>query len=221
MAKNIYFRLNAMTMYMKRFFIPLVCTCFFCLVLLPSAKSQVFYIGVQAGPTYSWYKSPPSDVILSSSGWGHNIGFFLRYGKRPFYQVGFDWTRDDNDFSAYFPQFDVKFEDKVPFHNFDFSIKVGYEIVQTPYFKWSVFGGPFIGRSLLFKTNDFDFAKTDFINPQVGLIAGTGFQITNFIISIDYNLHLSGLFTPVDVEGFDVDFSGKLQILSIKFGMQF
>jgi hypothetical protein len=221
MAKNIYFRHNPKANQMKKYLIQLVCVLFFGVVFLPAAKSQVFYIGFQAGPTYSWYTSPPSDIVLSSKGWGHNIGFFLRYGKRPFYQIGFDWTRDDNDFSAEFPEFGVKLEDKVPFHNFDFSVKVGYELIQTPYFKWSVFAGPFIGRSLLFKTNDFDFEKTDFINPQYGLITGTGFQITNFIISFDYNLHLSGLFTPVEVDGFDVDFSGKLQIVSIKVGMQF
>lgn len=205
----------------NRILISTLCLFVLCILFAPRAKAQVFYIGFLAGPTYSWYESPPGDINLSSNGWGHNIGFFLRYGKRPYYQVGFDWTRANNDFAVDFPEFGLAIKDEVPFHNFDFSIKVGYEIIQTPYFKWSLYAGPFIGRSLLFKTNDFDFVKSDFINPQYGVVGGTGFQITNFILSVDYNLHLSGLFAPVEVDGFDVDFSGKLHILAIKIGMQF
>ena len=206
---------------MKRFLLPIFCIFTFSVLFIPTAKAQVFYIGFLAGPTYSWYESPDADINLSTNGWGHNIGFFLRYGKRPYYQVGFDWTRANNEFAFEFPEYDVIISDVVPFHNFDFSVKVGYELVQTPYFKWSIFGGPFIGRSLLFNSNEFNFEKSDFVNPQYGATGGTVFQITNFIISLDYNLHLSGLIKPVEVDGFEIDFSSKLQILSIKVGLQF
>lgn len=191
--------------------------CFF----VTKGTSQIFYLGLNVGPTYSWFDSPKLDNVISSSGWGHDLGFFLRYGRRPYFQAGFDWTRSNNDFVFEAKDIDLRVEDKVPFHNFDFSLKVGYELVQTPYFKWSVFGGPFIGRSLLFNSNEFEFSNTDFVNPQYGFITGTGFQVTNFILSLEYNYHLSGLFKPIELDGVVFDFGSKLQIVTIKLGMQF
>lgn len=218
MVKNIYFQPKHNEM--NKYFRTILTTLFFFIILLPEGKTQVFYIGFDAAPVYSWYASSDAGIDISSKGWGNNIGFFLRYGKRPYYQVGFDWTRANNDFDVEVPSEGFIIEDKVPFHNFDFSIKVGYEIIQTPLFKWSVFGGPFIGRSLLFESNDFEFDKTDFINPQYGVIAGTGIQITNMIISFDYNIHLSGLFQPIDLDGYIIDFGGNLHIVSLKIGVQ-
>jgi hypothetical protein len=194
---------------------------FFLGVLCPEGKAQFFYVGLNGGANYSWFKAPKFSNVISSDGYGWNMGFFLRYGKRPYIQAGFDWTRANNDFVFEVKEADFKIEDKVPFHNFDFSIKVGYEIIQTPYFKWSLLGGPFIGRSLLFNSNEFEFSNTDFKNPQYGLIGGTAFQITNFILSLEYSNHLSGLFKPVEVDGYTIDFGSKLQIISLKLGMQF
>ena len=102
-------------------------------------KSQVFYVGFNAGTNYSWFESPklnyyfpgidePIPISFSSAGYGSNAGFFLRYGKRPYFQAGFDWSRADNDFK--FGLYDTTFAEKAAFHNFDFSFKVGYEIVQ-------------------------------------------------------------------------------------------
>lgn len=193
----------------------------FLLSIQVKGKSQVFYIGFNGGASYSWFNSPGLDNYVTSSGYGWDMGFFLRYGKRPFYQVGFDWTRANNDFVFEVKEANFKIEDKVPFHNFDFSVKVGYEIIQKPYFKWSLLGGPFIGRSFLFNSNEFEFSNSDFIKPQFGVNAGTGFQVTNFIFSFEYSYHISGLFKPVEVDGQKIDFGSKLQIVAFKVGMQF
>jgi hypothetical protein len=193
----------------------------FLLAIQPEVKSQVFYIGFNGGAAYSWFNSPGVNNYVTSSGYGWDLGFFVRYGKRPFYQLGFDWTRSNNDFVFEIKEADFKIEDKVPFHNFDFSVKVGYEIIQKPYFKWSVLGGPFLGRSFLFNSNEFEFSNTDFIKPQYGIIGGTGIQVTNFILSLEYSYHISGLFKPVEADGQTVDFGSKLQIVSVKVGMQF
>lgn len=194
------------------------------------SKSQVFYVGFNAGANYSWFESPtlnyyypgvddPIPISFSSAGYGWNAGFFLRYGKRPYYQVGFDWSRANNDFN--FGLFDTTFAEKAAFHNFDFSLKVGYEIVQKPYFKWSLLGGPFIGRSLFFNSSLFQFSNSDFKNPQFGVIGGTSFQVTNFILTLEYSYHFTNLFKPITENNNTYDLGSNLQMITVKVGMQF
>ena len=196
-------------------------TLFFLAMAIPEGKTQFFYLGLNGGANYAWFEAPKLSNVISASGYGWNMGFFLRYGKTPYLQAGFDWTRSNNTFVFEVPDAGIRIEDKVPFHNFDFSLKIGYEIIQKPYFKWSLLGGPFIGRSLLFNSNEFEFENTDFKNPQYGVIAGTAFQITNFIFSVEYSNHLSGLFKPVELDGYTFDFGSKLQLITAKLGMQF
>ena len=191
------------------------------LVMAKVGQSQVFYIGFNTGSAYSWFNSPKFDNAITSHGYGLDLGFYFRYGKRPYYQVGFDWTRSQNNFIFEIKEADFKIEDKVPFNNFDFSFKIGYEIVQTPMFKWKTHAGPFIGRSLLFTSNEFDFDNSDFKNPQYGIIAGTGIQFTNLVIEIEYSYHISGLLKPVDVDGYTVEFGSNLQLITLKVGFQF
>jgi hypothetical protein len=194
------------------------------------AKSQVFYVGFNAGANYSWFESPTLNYYLpeldtyvpisfSSEGYGWNAGFFLRYGKRPYYQAGFDWSRANNDFN--FSAFDTTLAEKAAFHNFDFSVKVGYEIIQKPYFKWSLLGGPFIGRSLFFNSDLFQFKNSDFKNPQFGVIGGTCFQVTNFNVTLEYSYHFTNLFKPITENGNTYDLGSNLQMITVKVGMQF
>ena len=60
------------------------------LVFSANARAQVFYIGVNGGAVNSWFDSPEFGNMVTSQGWGWDFGFFLRYGKRPYLQVGFD-----------------------------------------------------------------------------------------------------------------------------------
>jgi len=193
-------------------------------------KTQVFYVGFNAGANYSWFESPTINYYVpeldtyvplsfSSAGYGWNAGFFLRYGKRPYFQLGFDWSRANNDFN--FSAFDTTLSEKAAFHNFDFSVKVGYEIVQKPYFKWSLLGGPFIGRSLFFNSSLFQFSNSDFKNPQFGVIGGTCFQVTNFNLAIEYSYHFTDLFSTIKENGNTYDLSSNLQMITVKVGMQF
>jgi len=183
------------------------------------SQGQIFWLGFQAGAGVSWFKSPGIDNNLTSKGTGVSLGFFLRYGSRPYYQVGFEWLRSANNM-----QYEVApglvFTDQVPLHNFKMPITAGYEFIHKPKFKWRVGGGMFIGTNLLFSTNVFEFAREDFRNPQVGVIGETGIQYMNFLFLIDYNYHLNKLFIG-DVRELGVDFRSHMRILAFKVGMQF
>jgi hypothetical protein len=186
-----------------------------------TAKAQVFYIGVNAGVVNSWFDSPDFGEMVSSNGWGWDLGFFLRYGKRPYFQAGFDWTRSANDFVVKVND-DYIIDEIVEFHNFDFSLKVGYNIIQTPMFKFKMHTGPFIGKSVMFSNDDKDlFSNDDFKNPQWGIIAGTGIQFTNFIVDLEYSYHFSELFKPLNLDGDKYNLGSKLNLLTLKVGFMF
>ncbi len=190
------------------------------LAVASNTQAQVFYIGVDGGAVYSWFDSPKFDNLVTSEGWGWDLGFFLRYGKRPYYQAGFDWVRSANDFIIGDPG-EPWFEEQIKFHNFDFSIKVGYEIVQTPMLKLKVHAGPFIGKSLMFSGEDIEFNNADFKNPQLGIIGGIGFQFTNFVADFEYSYHFTELFKPVVIDDESFDLGSNLQLITLKVGFMF
>lgn len=183
------------------------------------AQGQYFYIGGEAGAVYSWFNSPKLENSVNSAGWGYNAGFYLRYGKISYLQVGFDWTRSKNDFI--FNVLEEQISEEIEFHNFDFSLKFGYNFIHTPIFKMKVYAGPFIGRSFLFSGNIFEFTSDDFKNPQLGMISGIGFQFMNFVGGVEYSYHFTDLFNPVIVDGQEFKFGSNLQLLSLKFGVMF
>ncbi len=184
------------------------------------AKAQVFYIGVNGNAVYSWFSSPGLDNLVTSDGWGWDLGFFLRYGKRPYFQLGFDWVRSQNEFVISDGE-TIFFSENLKFHNFDFSLKVGYNIIQTPIFKYKIHAGPFIGKSLIFSGQDIVFENSDFNNPQLGVIAGTGIQFTNLIIDFEYSYHFTQLFNPVLIDGQEFELGSKLQLITLKVGFMF
>jgi hypothetical protein len=183
------------------------------------SQSQVFFIGFNAGPTYTWFNSPGVDNLVTADGWGHNIGFFMRYGKRPYYQIGFDWMRTKNEVVLHGGE--EERSNDIPFHIFDFSIKVGYEIIQLPMFKLKAHAGPFIGRAFLLSNDDFDFKRSDFNNPQYGMIAGLGFQFTNLVVDLEYTYHINDLWKPIDFYGEQIKLESNLQLVTLKVGLMF
>lgn len=182
-------------------------------------QAQVFWLGVNGGATYSWFTSPKADDVLIGEGLGWNMGFFARYGKRPFYQVGFHWTRASTQMK-YFLTEDQVIKGDVPFNNFDLALRAGYEIIRKPICKWHVNAGPCVGTSFLFSTNVFEIESNDMHNPQWGLVAGTGFQYMNSIVDLDYQYHLSELFDGDEVD-LGVEFGSHLQHLTLKVGFIF
>jgi len=184
------------------------------------SHSQIFFIGVNGGAVYTWFNSPKVDNVITSEGWGWDLGFFLRYGKRPYFQVGLDWTRCKN-------RIDLNEGDEpetmenVPFNNFDFSVKVGYEFLQKPMFKLKAHAGPFIGRSFLLSTDDYIVDNSDFRRPQWGVIAGVGFQFTNLVVDLEYSYHFSELFKPFEEDGQQYALGSNLQLITLKFGLMF
>ena len=199
---------------------------FILLFMIPkTSKGQAFYLGFESNAVYSWFDSPGIEDVLASDGWGWNLGFFVRYGKRPFVQLGLGWTRSVNDFSIIYydeEQFEnVTYTEDIKLNNFDFSVKVGYEVLHTPMFRIDVHGGPFIGRSLMFSGESIFFDSDSFKRPQLGINGGLGFQFTNFIFGFDYNYHFTELFNPIEVEGQSYDLGSKLQMVQLKLGLMF
>jgi hypothetical protein len=183
------------------------------------AKAQLFWIGGNGGMNVSWFHSPGVDNAVESAGGGYDLGFFLRYGKKPFYQIDVRWIRSNNIISYEIEPGEV-IEDKVPFHQFEIPVRGGYPIYYSPMFKWHVNGGPFISTTFLFSSNEFEFERDDMRNPQFGVMAGTGIQFMNFIVDLDYSYHLTELFKG-DEEDLGVDFKSHLQLISLKVGFQF
>lgn len=195
-------------------------------LLIPEkSKGQVFYLGLESNAVYSWFDSPDLENLVVSDGWGWNLGFFVRYGKRPFIQLGLGWTRSLNDFTVSFydedMQEDVTFRDDIKLNNFDFSVKAGYEVLHTPIFRIDVHGGPFIGRSLMFSSETIYFDNDTFKHPQLGINGGIGFQFTNFIFGFDYNYHFTDLFKPLNIDGEKYNLGSKLQMVQLKLGLMF
>ena len=61
------------------------------------SKVHLFWIGVNGGTQLSWFTTPGIDKAVVSQGWGYNLGFFLRYGKKPFYQIVVTDSRNRRD----------------------------------------------------------------------------------------------------------------------------
>ena len=184
-----------------------------------TSDAQMFWLGVNGGTNISWFTTPGIDNALVSAGGGWNLGFFMRYGKKPFYQIDFRWIRANNTLT-YEPIPGLVFKDDVPFHQFEIPVRVGYPIYYSPLFKWHVNAGAFVSTTFLFSTNVFEIERNDMRNPQAGVIAGTGIQFMNFIVDVDYSYHITKLFKG-DKEDLGVDFKAHLQLVSIKVGFQF
>jgi len=186
------------------------------LFFLQTAVAQTMYIGLNTGMVNSEVYSLDQHNSFKSEGWGYNLGFYLRYGKRPFYQAGIDWTRSSNTTS--FSNGSETVNGQVPFHNFDMSLKLGYEIVQRPVFKWKASLGPFIGKSILKSTDVFKFNPDTFNGPQYGFVAGTGIKVTNMVFDLEYTYHFSNLFSN-GYAGIDPD--SHIETFALKFGFMF
>jgi len=187
------------------------------------AQSQLFFLGIEGGATYSWFNSPKIDNLFTSDGWGWNLGFYARYGKKSYIQFGFDWTRSKNIFRLNISELGIDsiLSEEIEFHSFDFSIKFGYNVFYSPMFKVRVYAGPFIGRSFLFTGNIFEFSNDDFRTPQWGVIGGLGFQFMNFIIDAEYSYHINDLFKPLTIDDQVIKFGSNLQLINIKVGFMF
>ena len=184
-----------------------------------NASAQMFWLGFSGGYQYSWFKSPNINNEVLGEGGGWNLGFFLKYGKRPFYQVGFRWMRAQNTITDSYDTEQTIVGD-VPFHEFAVPVKVGYTLIDKPMFKWNVNAGASIGTVFLFDSNIFDFDREDMTNPQFAVIGGTGIQFMNFIVDVDYSYHLTDMFKADEIE-FGENFGSHLQVIAVKVGMVF
>jgi hypothetical protein len=182
-------------------------------------SGQFFWLGFQAGEGVSWFSNPGQNNTTLSAGAGTSFAFFMRYGTRPYSQLGFEWLLSTNQ---------MKFEvhpgttahDNVPFHSFKIPLTAGYEIIHKPRFKWRVGGGLFIGKNTIQSSNSFNFTSEDIKNPEYGLIGETGIQYLNFLVLIDYNYSLNKFFAEnANTYGYNV--KSHLQIFALKIGMQF
>ena len=185
--------------------------------LIPGiAWSQSMYIGVNAGMVNSQVYSLDTDNSFTSEGWGYNFGFYMRYGKRPFYQLGLDWLRSNNETTSV--DNGNTLTGSVPLHRFDINLKLGYEIVHRPIFKWEALIGPFIGKTRMCSSDIFSFNENDFKGPQYGFIVGTGIKFTYLVFDVEYSYHLSQLFA----DGYSTtNPDTHIETLAFKVGFQF
>jgi hypothetical protein len=190
-------------------------------------QSQIMWIGVDGSSVYSWFSSPKLDEltgekdIITYSGWGWNIGPFIRYGRRPFVFLKASWTRTYSELVIDDPGDEVYFSEDIKLDNFNFTTKIGYELLQLPMFKIDAHAGLFIGKAMLFSGESIYFDTGDFERPQWGMTTGIGFQFTNLVFGLDYNYHFSQLFKPIELDGQNYEVGSKLQTVSFKVGVMF
>jgi len=183
------------------------------------SQGQFFWLGFQAGEGISWFTNPGVDSISLSEGNGTSLGFFIRYGKRPYYQVAFEWLTTNNQVRINVEPGVTK-KSNFPVHSFKVPITAGYEVVHRPKFKWRIGGGFFIGPTVPLSSNAFNFNKSDFKNPQFGVIGETGIQYFNFLILVDYNYSLTKLFNK-NAGDYGMNLDSHMQIFALKAGLQF
>jgi hypothetical protein len=182
-------------------------------------RGQFFWLGFQVGAGVSWFSDPGENNTKLSAGAGTSIAGFIRYGTRPYYQLGAEWL-----FSTNQMKFEVKpgtnAHDNVPFQSFKIPFTAGYEIIHKPRFKWRVGGGMFIGWNTILPSNSFNFTLADIHKPEYGVIGETGIQYLNFLVLLDYNYSINRFFAEnANTYGFNV--KSHLQIFALKVGMQF
>ncbi len=191
--------------------------------LAPVAKAQNFYLGVSGSTmVYGWLTASTTTQgqSFTADSKGNNLGVFLRVGKKPYFQFGADWQWLQSDFDVKTDN-DIRFTEDISVQNFDLSLKVGYNIVKKPMFKYQIHAGPFIGRSRIFSGRGIVFANDDLNNSQWGFVAGTGIQFTNLIIDLEYNYHFTYLFNSLILDGRSFDFRARQQLIMIKAGFMF
>jgi hypothetical protein len=188
-------------------------------LLSSPCHGQFFWLGFQAGEGVSWFSNPGHDNTYLSPGAGTSFGLFVRYGTRPYFQLGVEWL-----FSTNQMKFEVKpgttAHDNVPFHDFKIPLTTGYEVIHKPRFKWRVGGGLFIGWNTILSSNSLNITANDIQNPQFGVIGESGIQYLNFLFLIDYNYSVTR-FLNKDAASQGVNVNSRLQIFALKIGMQF
>jgi len=182
----------------------------------PAAQAQYLSIGGQVGPNISGFNSPNLNNILTGRGVGYQMGFFVRFGYRLYYQLGFNWIRAETNIRIKLDTL-IDLEDRVPLNNFDLTAKVGYQLVRQENFRWRVDTGPFMAWPVLFSTNVFQFEGDDLRRPQWGMQFGTGIDYKRFNFDIDYNLHISLLFKGESAD-LGSAFGSRLHVLLFKLG---
>jgi len=187
------------------------------LVLTSPGKSQGMYVGITAGMSKLNIRSQNAGDIITASP-GYDLGFYFRSGNRLFYQAGLNWT--NSRIRIKYNQAGVIDAENVTSHNFKLPLKVGYRILEKPMFKWTVLGGPFIGKSLFRSANNVPVKKSDFLNPQYGLTGGTGIRLANFTVGMEYAYYISQLFKNSVTGTFPLS-GARQDIFTLKVGVQF
>lgn len=195
----------------------LLLTVILLMVLTSRSKGQGMYVGITAGMSQLNIRSQNAGSVISASP-GYDLGFYFRSGNRLFYQAGLNWT--NSRIQIKYNQPGVIDAENVTSHNFKLPLKVGYRLLEKPMFKWTVLGGPFIGKTLFKSANNIPVKKSDFLNPQYGLTAGTGVRLTNFTFGLEYAYYVSELFKS-SVSGTFPLADARQDMITLKVGVQF
>ena len=189
---------------------------FILMLAAPAARAQYLSIGAQAGPNVSGFNSPNLNNIVTGRGVGYQLGFFVRFGYRLYYELNFNWIRAETNVKVAIDTL-IELEDRVPLHNFDLTAKVGYQIVRKEHFRWRANSGPFLAWPAFLSSNVFQFESNDLRRPQWGMQFGTGIDIKRFNFDIDYNLHISLLFKGAE-GNLGSAYGSRLHVILFKFG---
>jgi hypothetical protein len=180
-----------------------------------AASAQWLQLGLQTGVHRSILAGVETVGLASLRGDGVLYGAFMRYGRRPFYQIGFQGFNgradlvliEENDNSS--PTSSARSS----MRGAEVNARFGYYALDSPAWKWRFGIGAYYGASNLLTEKPRLFSKADFRRPQWGLALGTGVDFTYFHLDVDYQWSVVSFFhTPA--------WPGRLNAFSLKLGMQ-
>ncbi len=170
-----------------------LCLAFLLFLLVNSLPAQpVLYIGAQAGPAVPNMIMPATISALSLQSSGRQFGLFLRYGKRPYYQLSFNWAN-----ASEMMQFDQKdrglVQEQISLRQFSISGIMGYNLLNKPAFKLRSSMGPQLGYTHIeapaFLPGGGDPAQ----QARLSWLLGAGIDLYHFNIDLTYQLGLDPL----------------------------
>lgn len=174
----------------------------------------VLYIGAHAGPAAPNMILPATVSALSLQSSGRQVGLFLRYGKRPYYQLGFNWAN-----ASEMLQFDQKdkgmVQEQIPLRQFSISGVMGYNLLNKPAFKLRSCMGPQLGYTRIEAPAFLPGGGEPVQLARLSWLLGAGIDLYHFNIDLTYQLGLDPL---LPYEG-PKDLQVRMNMLALGIGV--
>ncbi|MFI3331680.1 MAG: porin family protein [Rikenellaceae bacterium] len=156
------------------------------------ASAQILKMGLKGGVSTKIYdfQTTTVDGATISPGTNGNIGFqagvIMKVSIPKFLYIQPELMYSTNDYDYVVTDASYISKVKVRSHRFEVPVMVGFNISALRFFA----GPKFVLASSSSETNDYVDLKMDYIDSNIALVAGCGFDIKRFFIDISYTTYL-------------------------------